>query len=405
MAPNLPDLPAELLLLIVECEPRPKHEKLAFKALRQTCKAINDKITHSFGCKYFADVTVGLDAIALDKIHGISHSQFVCHVEAVTVNTKALWNCDQLGISADAAVLSLEGVMATLLNGTWANSLGHALPRLPHLKHLYVESPDHYDIGMQNWSRPSLSRIFTTIVKTTFTVALCKVSALETLSISATQYWSMVPVHVSVLGSLAIFMHQLSSLKTLRLNIEVDDDEDTHIEPIHILAHLFQRASTLTDLSLGFSTSDNSAPFFRQLSQTLPPNTLRRLELFHLDTQLKDLKRLLKTCKETLQVLGLHCVTFTGDGQVCRLLRFLREDMVLKEVLLCGLNEERLDDFTYGVHFNLVNLRQWKLHLKMADGDDIGYWLNVVEGGLVFDDLWEWDDVVDLYRADLDARS
>lgn len=94
MAPNLPGLPAEILLVIkTECprggNPR-YYEKPLFENLRATCRELHGKLTPFYGARYLREMTVRLNEKGLCGLLSISKNGLASYVESIVVDTNTL---------------------------------------------------------------------------------------------------------------------------------------------------------------------------------------------------------------------------------------------------------------------------------------------------------------------------
>jgi hypothetical protein len=97
----------------------------------------------------------------------------------------------------------------------------------------------------------------------------------------------------------------------------------------------------MNDLHLGFGCTETGTTFLKALcpSVQLPP--LRRLCLSRLKTRKAYVKRLIRFCKATLEVLRLEYITFDGYADdAYPITCFLVQDLHLKEVSLKSLNTD-----------------------------------------------------------------
>lgn len=170
---------------------------------------------------------------------------------------------------------------------------------------------------------------------------------------------------------------------------------------------------TATSCCWGISPPPKSYLFFKQLSPTIRPKSLRRLALSHLTTRRKYLATLMRACKDTLKALTLNWVTWRSCDE--RVLEFLRDELHLNEVVLRCLNSEfegiyshhvnyeRPQCGTHGVSSRLDD-EEWlmvtqkrsprhEIILKAEEGNDITYWLTQVDEKSGSGDKWTWNDL------------
>jgi hypothetical protein len=184
MAPSLPELPAELLLKIIESEVEPeKHPDLDFVsfkpsemqkrmyiALRSTCREINAKVVYFFGSKYFKNVRVQLNEVGMEKLQAISHSPFRAHVCGLNIFVSTLFHqilLDGESDTTDASQCSWYGESAMgdmdienckcsfneslaefISDGSCGRMLGQALTEFNNLSSFSFRHPMVYSEGI-----------------------------------------------------------------------------------------------------------------------------------------------------------------------------------------------------------------------------------------------------------------
>lgn len=114
-----------------------------------------------------------------------------------------------------------------MLDGTCADLLGPALQNFPNLVQFHIDAPNFINNFMKPKRLEQVKVVWTTAVKTLFTVAISVARPLEVLKVECKN--DNLAIHASVLGNLTMFMKQLKALKTFSLNVAVDDNEGTEI--------------------------------------------------------------------------------------------------------------------------------------------------------------------------------
>tara|TARA_R110002003_G_scaffold191_19_gene14857 strand:- start:23164 stop:23910 length:747 start_codon:yes stop_codon:yes gene_type:complete len=230
MAPSLLDLPAELLLKIVE-DGSPFWQESAYNALRATCREANGKLVHFFASKYFQKLRPSLTVSHLQCLHGISKNSIGSYVQTVELSVSTLFthihvdpDCEstdasrcswyteeqlsRVGFMSDQFRFN-EEVMDFMADGSCASMLGEALSGLPILKCLTIRPPTVHgrmkaaklDDIRSRWMlacKIILSAIFsreTTVQELTFTSGQCylavPISALDVTATHATHSVAM----------------------------------------------------------------------------------------------------------------------------------------------------------------------------------------------------------------------
>jgi hypothetical protein len=99
---------------------------------------------------------------------------------------------------------------------------------------------------------------------------------------------------------------------------------------------MLKNAPQLPNLALRFGCAPNAPGFFKHLTSSLQPLSLRRLDLYQLETRKKYLRKLLRLIRDTLRALSLNCISMEGEGN--DFVTFLNNELSLKEVTLRCLN-------------------------------------------------------------------
>jgi hypothetical protein len=89
MALSLPDLPAELLLEIVDSL-EPSQRRKTMEQLRATHPQIDEKIVHAYALKYHRSVTLHLNRTSLTRFEKIATGYLGANIESVSVSLSGL---------------------------------------------------------------------------------------------------------------------------------------------------------------------------------------------------------------------------------------------------------------------------------------------------------------------------
>jgi len=450
MAPNLPDLPAELLLKIVDSYRSSHMHKHLISNLRAACRETNAKLVYFLGSAYFQDVNVKLEK------EQMLHFQVVCsghlgpHIKGICVDATTLITETNRNSDTDSTNASLcswysedtrndlylchdyfafdEKVTDFVLTGSFATILGQSLTRLPNLERFSIQSPSVYNT-LNRTKVKDLKRRWLIAAESALTQGLARVSKLQELVTECGE--SLAPTPVSALRIMTIHGYGMGALRKLHLELDIDvskseslrckshamtiTDNSLALYPMYsrLLSQLLKNAPALTDLALAFHAA--KAEFFKLLAKAVPDMRLERLELSHFVTRYKYLAMFLQPCRATLRSLKLKDVDFTRENDEGSVFRYLWQELDLDECVLQELNVAE-----QGINFDAVNQQRpffytgyierclvspldgeaWSLverlgrnpkalTLSSDDYDDVGEWLRIASQEFAFGPLWE----------------
>ncbi|KAF2829657.1 hypothetical protein CC86DRAFT_403004 [Ophiobolus disseminans] len=147
MAPNLPDLPGELLLNIVEQSQFWEHMGL-ISNLRAVCREMNAKLVYIFGCftsKLFAARILGayIQSLSVDVTILLTKTSRESETDSSDAS-ECSWYPEEI---REAYMLEHEyfkfdeAVTDFVLNGSFVNILGQSLITLPNLQDVSIQPP------------------------------------------------------------------------------------------------------------------------------------------------------------------------------------------------------------------------------------------------------------------------
>lgn len=181
------------------------------------------------------------------------------------------------------------------------------------------------------------------------------------------------------------------------------------------LCSLIRAAGGLDDLHIGFGGTSHCDKFFESMNQSLNLPALRRLSLSNLKTTQTQLEDCLRPIKDTLRILCLEEVwTYKATWPV-GIVHFIRRELNLEEVTLrklsfgdLGLHLRRFHQLRpsivqhgYGydpqledegwAYVDWENRCSAEIILKYEEGDDIKYWLRMIEEDYRLKGKWDFD--------------
>jgi hypothetical protein len=261
MTVNLPGLPAELLLKIVECMPTGRQfearERLElFAALRATCQEINAKTAYYFGSTYYKSLTVSLQRAGprgMQRLQTISKWDIAVHVQSIKVTTFPLVRYDEVlsdDESTDSVCSGLESnherrngkpstrlifdkdVVNFLMDGTCGDTFSGCLSRLTSVEELVVGQPQVND-DMRDDKVRLLEFRWSTAVTTLISVALPQISNLKALNIKLNRHlaegsedrWKPLHCSLALLPVLSSCSRYASHMTTLCLTLSTKAGE------------------------------------------------------------------------------------------------------------------------------------------------------------------------------------
>ena len=246
MAPALPNLPAELLLKIIDCEESLNEQKHLFTTLRATCREINAKVVYFFGSKYFRKVRVKLNEAGILRLQAISKGPFSCHVHGISIDVGTLFEqiiCGHESDTTDASQCSWysesamgdldignckcsfnESVANFITDGSCSQVLSPALLEFHNLKSFSIIPP--IVVGrMVEEKMEGIESRWLMASKTVLAAVFTGAVALEQFSIEQT--FDSLPMPLSALEMAAIHWPKWSdSLRKLQLDLVNDLKED-----------------------------------------------------------------------------------------------------------------------------------------------------------------------------------
>jgi hypothetical protein len=261
MAPSLPDLPAELLLKIIESDVEPeehpylwyssitpsKKQKFMYIALRSTCREINAKVVYFFGSKYFRTVRFKVDQTNLVRLQAISQGTLGVHVQSIEADVSTLLEYETVETDAESTDASPtidswystqqqniyeiwqfyfsfnEDVVDFVASGACDQILSQAMAAFHNLKTFTIRPPDIMGRMKEVKMRDLLSR-WLLVSKTLLSCALSHGVTLEALVTERDPDEKPLPVPLSALDSTMIGRLQ-SSLRKLQLDLDIDVNE------------------------------------------------------------------------------------------------------------------------------------------------------------------------------------
>lgn len=118
MARSLPDLPAELLLKIIEYQPIQKgpdvfempnvmkERKDVYKAHRACCRELNAKLVYHFGRNHFREIRISVDKAGLSLFHAVSQGHLSAHLRSAELALDPLLAYDSRESDCNRPMLS-----------------------------------------------------------------------------------------------------------------------------------------------------------------------------------------------------------------------------------------------------------------------------------------------------------
>ena len=190
---------------------------------------------------------------------------------------------------------------------------------------------------------------------------------------------------------------------------------DNDADDIRNLCSLIRAAARLDDLHIGFGGTTHCDKVFESINLPLNLPALRRLSLSNLKTTQTQLEDCLRSIKDTLRIICLEEVWTRKVTWPVGIVRFIRKELNLEEVTLrqldiggLGLHLRRFHELRpsivemdYRFHPELYDdgwaYVDWEDHgcdeviLKYEDGDDIKYWLRMIEEDYRLKTSWGFD--------------
>ncbi|KAI4605438.1 hypothetical protein J4E83_010636 [Alternaria metachromatica] len=249
MTVNLPTLPIELILNIVNCMEREGQRRFRLcEALRLTCQELNSKVMRYFGINHYKRLQVPLSEIGLDRLLRISKGPLAHHVKSVTVQCGAAHQFRIARLRPGFDSPFDEKTINWLQSGGCAEILGPALSNLPNLSGFHIVEPGLCKTRVIKQKELELLSVrWAVAVRALLVIADTATQALEALSICANNpLMAAIPSH---LGDIIIFTKQL---RMLRIDIAFGNGKDAFGIADFIATELDLEEITLMYLNTGY---------------------------------------------------------------------------------------------------------------------------------------------------------
>ena len=213
MVVNLPTLPIELILNILNCiETEGQHRFRLCEALRLTCQELNTKVMRYFGTNHYKRIQVPLSEIGLDRLLRISEGPLAHHVKSVTVQCGAAHQFQVARLRPGFDTPFDENISKWLQSGGCAEILGPALSNLPNLSGFHIVEPGLCKVRVIKQKELELLSVrWAVAVRALLAIANTATQALGALSICANNpMMAAIPSH---LEDIIIFTKQLQMFR------------------------------------------------------------------------------------------------------------------------------------------------------------------------------------------------
>ena len=245
MAPSLPDLPAEVLFLIMQSYGK-SWERTLTEKLRSTCKQLNEKLVFFYGSTYFTSIDVNMNGDDLTTLHSLARGNLGMHVQSLSIHTTTLVERTEVSMYSDSSSQSDgswysynemddctgktsyfrfdEDVLKLLTDGTCVKVLARALEDLRSLNSITIHPPVVLDPdcthGMKQKKLEEVKLRWSMALRALLPTVFSYGPLLQVLHIKATQ--PSVPVPISTLNLFALSPHRLTLLRRFEVNLDID---------------------------------------------------------------------------------------------------------------------------------------------------------------------------------------
>lgn len=218
MAPSLPDLPAELLLMIVGDLPSSERRK-TMEQLRATHPQIDEKIVHAYASEYHRSVTLHLNRESLTSFESVVSGHLGANIQSLSIDISYLIGTNVHHPKSDCVskVRLAEIFFTFIADGSCAALLDRTLPKLQNLSSLKIH-PISATTNLDFTQTQYLKRRWRIVMKVMLFAVFNHCRSLQLLNIERDdEYYHMT---IPVLDVAGFSSERLLSIKNLAFDLD-----------------------------------------------------------------------------------------------------------------------------------------------------------------------------------------